>query len=336
MADTTSLGPYLDDATSDDVAVIVMALAGAAAQIAEQIRHPQTALDAAAGDTNADGDTQKKLDVIADFIIEDALRDTAAMSYLSEEREQAVALGDGGLIVACDPLDGSSNIGVNVSVGTIFSVLPAAGGELQPGRAQLAAGFFVYGPQTTLLISVGAGTASFRMDSDGVFHLIDGQISIPETATEFAVNASNQRHWPAAVQRYIDECLAGSAGNRDHDFNMRWVASLVAETWRVNAAAGCFYIWMMHAPGMRRAACAWSMKLPLLPCWSNRRAVLPAMAGCPFLMSFRANCISACRWCLVRQQRCAGLRRIIVERRDRPARPAERLQGHFHNRDNAG
>ena len=249
MADTPSLRPYLDDATSDDVAVIVMALAGAAAQIAEQIRHPQTALDAAAGDTNADGDTQKKLDVIADFIIEDALRDTAAMSYLSEEREQAVALGDGGLIVACDPLDGSSNIGVNVSVGTIFSVLPAAGGELQPGRAQLAAGFFVYGPQTTLLISVGAGTASFRMDADGVFHLIDGQISIPETATEFAVNASNQRHWPAAVQRYIDEWLAGIAGNRDHDFNMRWVASLVAETWRVTCRGGVFLYMDDARPG---------------------------------------------------------------------------------------
>lgn len=249
MADMTSLSPYLDDTASDDVAEIVMALAGAAAQIAEQIRHPQTALDAAAGDINADGDAQKKLDVIADFIIEDALRDTAATSYLSEEREQAVALGDGGLIVACDPLDGSSNIGVNVSVGTIFSVLPAAGGELQPGRAQLAAGFFVYGPQTTLLISVGAGTASFRMDADGVFRLIDGQVRIPETASEFAVNASNRRHWPPAVQQYIDECLAGSEGSRSRDFNMRWVASLVAETWRVTCRGGVFLYMDDARPG---------------------------------------------------------------------------------------
>jgi len=249
MADMTSLAPYLDDTASDDVAGIVKALAGAAAQIAEQIRHPQTALDAAAGDINADGDAQKKLDVIADFIIEDALRDTAATSYLSEEREQAVALGDGGLIVACDPLDGSSNIGVNVSVGTIFSVLSAAGGELQPGRAQLAAGFFVYGPQTTLLISVGAGTASFRMDADGVFRLIDGQVSIPETASEFAVNASNRRHWPPAVQQYIDECLAGSEGSRSRDFNMRWVASLVAETWRVTCRGGVFLYMDDARPG---------------------------------------------------------------------------------------
>ena len=160
-----------------------------------------------------------------------------------------MALGDGGLIVACDPLDGSSNIGVNVSVGTIFSVLSAAGGELQPGRAQLAAGFFVYGPQTTLLISVGAGTASFRMDADGVFRLIDGQVSIPETASEFAVNASNRRHWPPAVQQYIDECLAGSEGSRSRDFNMRWVASLVAETWRVTCRGGVFLYMDDARPG---------------------------------------------------------------------------------------
>jgi fructose-1,6-bisphosphatase len=120
---------------------------------------------------------------------------------------------------------------------------------LQPGRAQLAAGFFVYGPQTTLLISVGAGTASFRMDADGVFRLIDGQVSIPETASEFAVNASNRRHWPPAVQQYIDECLAGSEGSRSRDFNMRWVASLVAETWRVTCRGGVFLYMDDARPG---------------------------------------------------------------------------------------
>ena len=240
MTKSETLATYLDKAAADNVATAIMAMAAAAAQIAAQIRNPQRALDAAAGETNADGDTQKELDVLADGIIEDALRDTDVSVYLSEEREDAVSLGDGALMVACDPLDGSSNIGVNVSVGTIISVLPVAGGALQPGRDQLAAGFFVYGPQTTLLLSVGAGTAAFRMDDSGVFHLIDSAIKIPSKAEEFAVNASNQRHWPVPVRRFIDECLAGKDGVCGRNFNMRWVASLVAEAWRVACRGGVF------------------------------------------------------------------------------------------------
>ena len=202
---------------------------------------PATALDAAAGAVNADGDTQKKLDVIADEIVLDALRGTAAAAYLSEEREEAIPLDpDGGLIIACDPLDGSSNIGVNVSVGTIFSVLPADGGDLQPGRAQLAAGFFVYGPQTTLLLTTGSGTASFRMDDEGRFVMISENVRIPLEASEFAINASNRRHWPAPITRYVEGCLAGADGPRGHDYNMRWVASLVAETWRIISRGGVF------------------------------------------------------------------------------------------------
>lgn len=237
----SDLGSYLAAHADEPVARLVLALAGAASAIAAEIRSPATALDAAAGAVNADGDTQKKLDVIADEIVLEVLREAGAAAYLSEERDDAVPLDpDGGLIVACDPLDGSSNIGVNVSVGTIFSVLSAAGGALQPGRAQLAAGFFVYGPQTTLLLSTGSGTASFRMDEEGSFVMIVEDVSIPSQASEFAINASNRRHWPAPILRYVDGCLAGAEGPRGHDYNMRWVASLVAETWRIISRGGVF------------------------------------------------------------------------------------------------
>lgn len=237
----SDLGSYLAARTNSPLAKVILSLAGAASAIAAEIRMPATALDAVAGAVNADGDTQKKLDVIADEIVLDALRGTAAAAYLSEEREEAIPLDpDGGLIIACDPLDGSSNIGVNVSVGTIFSVLPADGGDLQPGRAQLAAGFFVYGPQTTLLLTTGSGTASFRMDDEGRFVMISENVRIPSEASEFAINASNRRHWPAPITRYVEGCLAGADGPRGHDYNMRWVASLVAETWRIISRGGVF------------------------------------------------------------------------------------------------
>ena len=235
------LGSYLAAWAEAPVARAILALAGAAAAIAAEIRMPATALDDAAGAVNADGDTQKKLDVIADEIVLECLSGAGVAAYLSEERDEAIPLaGDGNLIVACDPLDGSSNIGVNVSVGTIFSILPADGGSLQPGRNQLAAGFFVYGPQTTLLLSVGDGTVSFRMADDGGFLLIDDAVHVPASAREFAINASNRRHWPAPIIRYVDGCLAGADGPRGKDFNMRWVASLVAEAWRIISRGGVF------------------------------------------------------------------------------------------------
>ena len=238
MAD---LGSYLAKHAEPAVAGIILALAGAASAIAAEIRMPATSLDEAAGAVNADGDTQKKLDVIADDIVLEALAGTGVASYLSEERDVAVPVApEGAMIVACDPLDGSSNIGVNVSVGTIFSLLPASGGELQSGRSPLAAGFFVYGPQPTLLLTVGNGTASFRMDDDGGFHLLEERVTIPQTAREFAINASNRRHWPTPITRYVDGCLAGADGARGKDFNMRWVASLVAEPWRIISRGGVF------------------------------------------------------------------------------------------------
>ncbi|MEC8641431.1 MAG: class 1 fructose-bisphosphatase [Pseudomonadota bacterium] len=237
----TDLAAYLDTRTEAGLATAINALAAAAARISAEIRAPRGALDAAAGDVNADGDAQKALDVLADEIILEAARDAGAAAYMSEEREAAIPLAAAGdFIIASDPLDGSSNIGVNVSIGTIFSVLPTAGAGLVAGRAQHAAGFFVYGPQTTLLVTVGAGVASFRMDAEGDFRLIDDNVRIPEQSGEFAINAGNQRYWLPPVQRYIADCVAGADGPRGRNFSQRYVGSLVAEAWRIFCRGGVF------------------------------------------------------------------------------------------------
>ena len=237
----TDLAGYLETRTETGLATAITGLAAAAARISAEIRTPRQVLDANAGDVNADGDTQKALDVLADEIILEAARDAGAAAYMSEERDAAIALAaDGDLIIASDPLDGSSNIGVNVSIGTIFSVLPTAGAGLVAGRAQLASGFFVYGPQTTLLVTVGAGVASFRMDESGEFQLIDDDVRIPEQTGEFAINAGNQRYWLPPVQRYVADCVAGADGPRGRNFSQRYVGSLVAEAWRIFCRGGVF------------------------------------------------------------------------------------------------
>ena len=237
----TDLSAYLETHADAGLATAIARLAGAAARISAETRATQGALDAVAGDVNADGDTQKALDVLADEIILEAARDAGAAAYMSEERAAAIPLAaDGDFIIASDPLDGSSNIGVNVSIGTIFSVLPTDGAGLINGRRQLAAGFFVYGPQTTLLVTVGAGVASFRMNADGDFRLIDDDVRIPEQSGEFAINTGNQRHWLPPVQRYIADCVAGADGPRGRDFSQRYVGALVAELWRIFCRGGVF------------------------------------------------------------------------------------------------
>jgi len=237
----TSLSAYLDARAGPDLAAAITCLASASARISAEIRTPRSVLDAVAGDVNADGDTQKALDVLADDIILEAAQQAGAAAYMSEERETAISLSDdGSFIIASDPLDGSSNIGVNVSIGTIFSVLPTAGYGLVAGRDQLAAGFFVYGPQTTLLLTVGAGVASFVMDADGRFQMIDDNVRIPDQTAEFAINAGNQRHWLAPARRYVADCLAGADGPRGRNFSQRWVGSLVADAWRIFCRGGVF------------------------------------------------------------------------------------------------
>lgn len=203
---------------------------------------------------NVQGETQKKLDVLADEIFLRATHwggDLAGM--VSEENEEPIPLpaghARGKYLLVIDPLDGSSNIDVNVSVGSIFSVLraPAPGKDamaadfLQPGTQQVAAGYAIYGPSTMLVLTVGDGVAGFTLDPViGDFFLTHPDIRIPEATREFAINASNARFWEPPVRRYVDECLAGRSGERGADFNMRWVASLVAETHRILMRGGVF------------------------------------------------------------------------------------------------
>jgi fructose-1,6-bisphosphatase I len=207
-----------------------------------------------AGSSNVQGEAQKKLDVIANDILLEANEwggHLAAMA--SEEMDHPYPIPGrypkGGFLLLFDPLDGSSNIDVNVSIGTIFSVLraPEHGGDateadfLQAGRQQLAAGYAVYGPSTLLVLTVGDGVASFTLDREtGTWYLTHDRITIPASTREFAINASNARHWEPPVKRYIDELLAGKEGLRGVDFNMRWVASMVADVHRIMTRGGIF------------------------------------------------------------------------------------------------
>ncbi|ATE60886.1 class 1 fructose-bisphosphatase [Thauera sinica] len=206
------------------------------------------------GSTNVQGEEQKKLDVLADEIFLRATHwggDLAGM--VSEENEAPIPLPAsdqrGKYLLAFDPLDGSSNIDVNVAVGSIFSILraPIPGADatepdfLQPGTRQVAAGYAIYGPSTMLVLTVGNGVAGFTLDPIiGEFYLTHPDIRVPETTREFAINASNARFWESPVRRYVDECLAGRTGPRGADFNMRWIASLVAETHRILMRGGVF------------------------------------------------------------------------------------------------
>jgi len=232
---------------------VVTALAMVAANIAKVIRLPDTdsALGALRGKANVDGDDQKALDILADEMIQSALSEvTAVACYLSEEQDAAVQMHDDGmLIVASDPLDGSSNIDTNVSIGTIFSILPAAGGVLQVGRNQIAAGFFVYGPQTTLLVTFGESVMAFQLDDDGEFYDMGWQVKITPDTDEFAINASNMRQWHPDVSAYINDCLAGATGPRIQNFNMRWIGSLVADAWRIFRRGGIFLYPADSRPG---------------------------------------------------------------------------------------
>jgi fructose-1,6-bisphosphatase I len=215
---------------------------------------------------NVQGEMQKKLDIIANEVLIEANEwggHLAAMA--SEEMEGIYTVPNrfpmGEYLLLFDPLDGSSNIDVNVSIGTIFSVLRKPEGVhrdegirdtdfLQPGRSQAAAGYCVYGPQTTLVLTVGDGVAMFALDREqGSWVLIDENIRIPEDTKEFAINMSNMRHWAPPVKRYIDECLAGQTGPRGKDFNMRWVASMVADVHRILSRGGIFlYPWDAREP----------------------------------------------------------------------------------------
>ena len=219
---------------------------------------------------NIQGEVQKKLDIIANDVLIEANEwggHLAAMA--SEEMDDIYSVPNrypqGEYLLLFDPLDGSSNIDVNVSIGTIFSVLKKTSAAttvskedfLQEGNQQVAAGYCVYGPQTTLVLTVGDGVAMFTLDREqGSFVLTQDHVQIPLDAKEFAINMSNMRHWDTPVKQYIDECLLGKEGPREKDFNMRWIASMVADVHRILTRGGVFmYPWdkrEAHKPGKLR------------------------------------------------------------------------------------
>lgn len=216
-----------------------------------------------AGSENIQGEVQKKLDIIANEVLIEANEWGGHLAAMASEEMDSIYLvpnryPQGEYLLLFDPLDGSSNIDVNVSIGTIFSVLKKPEGDagvkesdfLQTGSSQVAAGYCVYGPQTTLVLTVGNGVAMFTLDREqGSFVLTEENVKIPADTQEFAINMSNMRHWDEPVKRYIDECLQGTEGPRGKNFNMRWIASMVADVHRILTRGGVFlYPWDKREP----------------------------------------------------------------------------------------
>ena len=213
---------------------------------------------------NIQGEVQKKLDVISNEILLEANEWGGHLAAMASEEMESIhpipnRYPKGEYMLLFDPLDGSSNIDVNVSIGTIFSVLKAPEGMgepteeafLQPGSAQVAAGYAVYGPQTMLVLTTGNGVHCFTLDREqGSWVLTESNMQIPATTKEFAINMSNKRHWHPPVQRYVDEMLLGTTGARGKDFNMRWIASMVADVHRILNRGGIF----MYPADMRDPA----------------------------------------------------------------------------------
>lgn len=225
---------------------LMLALARGGAALAAVIRRGGANLGAEVG-TNSDGDGQKKLDVQADALFQDALKDAGLRWYASEEQEDPIPMQDQGtMALAIDPLDGSSNIDTNVSIGTIFAVYPAEDGPaeasfLRPARDIIASGYIIYGPRCAMMVSFGDGTQFYTLNPDtGCFDVTNPRVTLPDCSFEFAINASNYRHWQQPVRAYIDDCLAGLDGPRERNFNMRWIASLVAEAHRILMRGGIF------------------------------------------------------------------------------------------------
>ena len=216
-----------------------------------------------AGSENVQGEVQKKLDIIANEVLIEANEWGGHLAAMASEEMDSIHVvpnryPQGEYLLLFDPLDGSSNIDVNVSIGTIFSVLKKPEGSgvvdekgfLQSGNKQVAAGYCVYGPQTTLVLTVGDGVAMFTLDREqGSFVLTQENVQIPPDTQEFAINMSNMRHWDEPVKRYIDECLQGKEGPRGKNFNMRWIASMVADVHRILTRGGIFmYPWDKREP----------------------------------------------------------------------------------------
>ena len=228
---------------------VIINLSSAAIEISKIIRNLNNDINnkGVSETKNFDGDVQKPLDILSDEILMQYMSNAPVSGYASEEQEGFVDLKNNhDLIIIADPLDGSSNIDVNVSIGTIFSImpqnnLPLEQAFLQKGREQKSAGFFVYGPQVTLFLTVGNGTVAFGLDEDkSEFILINDKIKIPKSTSEFAINASYSRFWDKATSNYIKDCQDGKDGQKGKDFGMRWVGSLVADASRIFNRGGIF------------------------------------------------------------------------------------------------
>jgi fructose-1,6-bisphosphatase I len=263
MDERLTLRSHLDRSVQDvpngpAVAAAIEALATASIDLAALIADgPLAGITGRHSGVNSDGDLQKDIDVAADEMMRNALRATPVAAILSEEAELPETLDAGApLCVAIDPLDGSANLENNISVGTIFSIRPRGNDILstffEPGTAQRAAGFVVYGPQTTLVLALNQRVDIFILDRRAREFLLTAQaVKIAPATPEFAINASNRRHWHGPVRAYIDECLAGTNGDGGADFNMRWIGSLVAETLRILVRGGVFLYPADARPGYR-------------------------------------------------------------------------------------
>ena len=263
IAHRETLQEVLAQAVGKDVgiapaALLIERIASAAVELAELIALGRLAGEghAAVSGFNEGGDVQKHLDVVANDKLIDAMKRAPVAIVVSEELKDPLLLdAEAPLVVAIDPLDGSSNIDTNVPLGTIFSVLPrlAAASHmkahfLQRGRNQVAAGFVIYGPQTSLVLALAGQTRVFILERrTGQFLLAIEALQIPKDSSEYAINASNYRHWAPSVQAFVDDCISGTEGPFGRNHNMRWIASLVAEAYRILIRGGVFLY-----PGDRR------------------------------------------------------------------------------------
>ena len=238
--------------TESSIAATIFALADAAISLADTVSYGnlKNGISKCVG-KNKDGDHQKALDVFADETFMFGLRDTAVRWYASEEQADVVELNNNGsILLAIDPLDGSSNINANISIGTIFSLRSAKNVVskksaievlLSPGEDQLAAGYIIYGPQTTMVLTLGEGVCEYILDrSKRCFILSRSNIQIPLDTAEYSINTSNSRFWSNSMKSYIDDLNLGTEGPLKKNFNMRWVASLVAEVNRILDRGGIF------------------------------------------------------------------------------------------------
>ncbi len=261
MANKISLSQFITEhqrststQASDDLNALLNDIVIACKQISHLVNQGDlTGTWGSAESENVQGEVQKKLDIISNDYMVDALKWTGHLAgMVSEENDEPIKIPDqypkGKYLALFDPLDGSSNIDVNLTVGTIFSILrcnnsqnPTLDDFLQKGSEQVCAGFVLYGPSTMLILTTGHGVNGFTLDQEvGEFYLTHPKMSIAEDTQEFAINMSNQRFWEPPMQQYIAECIEGADGTRNKNFNMRWIASLVAEVYRVLTRGGIF------------------------------------------------------------------------------------------------